>query len=308
MIVEQHALWGEEPSAERPAMYTAYLADRVGAGSRNGRPAIIVCGGGGFTHIAEHEQEPVAFEFLNRGYQAFVLDYVTSETGDVSFPNPEADLACMVATVRANATAWHVDPQKVTVLGFSAGGFICASLATQWHDGPFAGIVGARPEDIRPNAAVLCYPVLDFAYLRAVKTRDPRIDLRVPKTGGKTGRDLLNDFLSMVVGGDATDERLVEVNPTTHVDHRVPPTFVWCAADDQTAPAAQVYPFGAKLAEAGVPHEFHVFAEGGHGLSLANANTLPDEVKDEAAFERRQRAVRPWAELAASFLARHGVA
>ena len=82
MLIEKHALWGEEPMPDKPATYTAYLADEVGEGSRDARPAVIICGGGGFESIAAHECEPVALEFINRGYQAFVLNYVTAETGD----------------------------------------------------------------------------------------------------------------------------------------------------------------------------------------------------------------------------------
>ncbi|MFR7669806.1 MAG: hypothetical protein ACLU0O_02695 [Collinsella sp.] len=108
------------------------------------------------------------------------------------------------------------------IVGFSAGGMICASLATQWKTGSFAGLAGARPEDIRPDAVVLGYPLLDLAYVRDMQTRDPRIDLRVPKTGGKTGRDLLNDYLSMVTGGEATDEHLADICPTTHVSRQMP--------------------------------------------------------------------------------------
>jgi len=193
MIVENHALWGEEPTEEYPATFTYLGAEPLPDKPNGRRPAVIICGGGAFTHIAPHEQDPVAFAFLDRGYQAFVLNYVTSSTGDVSFPHPQADLAKMVATVRANADEWHVDPKRVCVVGFSAGGMICASLATQWKTGPFAALAGARPDDIRPDAVVLGYPLLDFAYVRDMQTRDPRIDLRVPKTGGKTGRDLLND-------------------------------------------------------------------------------------------------------------------
>ena len=142
MIIENHALWGEEPTEDYPATFTYLGAEPLPDKPNGRRPAVIICGGGGFTHIAPHEQDPVAFAFLDRGYQAFVLNYVTSATGDVSFPHPQADLAKMVATVRANADEWHVDPKRVCIVGFSAGGMICASLATQWKTGPFAGLAG----------------------------------------------------------------------------------------------------------------------------------------------------------------------
>ena len=131
-----------------------------------------------------------------------------------------------------------------------------------------------------------------------MQTRDPRIDLRVPKTGGKTGRDLLNDYLSMVTGGEATDEHLADICPTTHVSRQMPPTFVWGVSDDKTAPIAQVYPFAQRMAEEGVACEMHVFDQGGHGLSLGNANTAVDN-------EDKQVAVRPWIRLAFRFLERH---
>lgn len=105
MIVENHALWGEEPTEEYPATFTYLGAEPLPDKPNGRRPAVIICGGGGFTHIAPHEQDPVAFAFLDHGYQAFVLNYVTSGTGDVSFPHPQADLAKMVATVRAMPTS-----------------------------------------------------------------------------------------------------------------------------------------------------------------------------------------------------------
>lgn len=300
MVIETHALWGEEPTEAYPATYTVYLHEELPDTDHAPRPAVVIVGGGGFTHIAPHEQEPVALEFLNRGFQAFVLDYVTSETGDVSYPHPQADLGRLIGMVRQNAQAWNVNPSAVVALGFSAGGFVCAGLATEWKGGPFAALTSMCPEIIRPDAVILGYPVIDFAYLRDQQTRDPRIDLRVPKTGGKTGRDLLNDFLTMVTGGEATDEHLGRICPANNVDRNTPPTFVWCASDDKTAPVAQVYPFTQRLAEEGVPHEMHVFSEGGHGLSVANVLTRVQN-------EERQAAVRPWVELAVAFLARQGI-
>ncbi len=301
MIIEQHALWGDEPTAEKPATYTAYLADALPAAPDARRPAMVVCGGGGFRRIARHEQEPVALAFLDRGYQVFVLDYVTLETGDAGYPSPEVDLAKMMATVRANAAAWRVDPERVACTGFSAGGFICAAVAAGWKSGPFAALAGVRPEEARPDAVVLGYPLLDPIVFRDAQLSDPRIDLRVPKTGGKTGRDLVMEYMNQVMGGVATDEALAAATPANHLDHRMPPTFVWGTADDKTCPIIQVHAFAAALARAGVPHEVHVFDHGHHGLSVANANTRVDDAAE-------QEAVAPWLDLACAFLRRQSVA
>ena len=300
MIIEEHALWGEEPTEEHPATYTAYLADPLTAAPDARRPVMVVCGGGGFDHVVSHEKEPVALAYLNSGYQVFVLEYVTMSTGDVAYPAPEADLARMVATVRANADAWRVDPGRVAVVGFSAGGFVCAALAAGWKTGPFAALASARPEQVRPDAAVLCYPLLDLRVVRDEQLRDPRIDLRVPKTGGKTGRDLVMDYLARVAG-EATEERLAEIAPVNHVDRYMAPTFVWGVADDKTCPIVQVHEFACAMARAGVTHEVHVFDRGGHGLSMANVNTRVDNAAEQAI-------VRPWFDLAAAFLERCGVA
>nr|WP_252894789.1 hypothetical protein [Liquorilactobacillus satsumensis] len=88
-------------------------------------PAIIICGGGGgFVRITSREQEPVAFYFLNQGYQVFVLNYTTKSIGDGSYPTPPLfDLSKMIATVRTRALEWNIDPpHKIAILGFSAGG------------------------------------------------------------------------------------------------------------------------------------------------------------------------------------------
>ena len=119
----------------------------------------------------------MALEFLAYGYQAFVLDYVTKETGDPSFPNPEANLAKMVARVRANAAEWRIDPARVCVVGISAGAFVCASLAAQWKEGLLSAATGEAAASIRPDAVVLGYPLLDLRVTRDEQTRDPRIDL-----------------------------------------------------------------------------------------------------------------------------------
>ncbi len=115
------------------------------------------------------------------------------------------------------------------------------------------------PPQIRPDAIVLGYPLLDPIVYRDEQLSDPRIDLRVPKTGGKTGRDLVMEYMEKVMGCEATDEALAAATPANVLDHRMPPTFVWGTSDDKTCPIVEVYDFAAALARAGVRHEVHVF-------------------------------------------------
>ncbi len=230
----------------------------------------------------------MAFVFLDHGYQAFVLNYVTSGTGDVSFPHPQADLAKMVATVRANADEWHVDPKRVCVVGFSAGGMICASLATQWKTGPFAALAGRIRTTFVPTPwcwAIHCSTLPMCAICRRVTRAST---CACPRRVARQGAICSTTYLSMVTGGEATDEHLTDMCPTTHVSRQMPPTpFVGGVSDDKTAPIAQVYPFAQRMAEEGVACEMHVFDQGGHGLSLGNAaNTAVDN-------EDKQVAVRP---------------
>ena len=276
MIVENHALWGEEPTEDYPATFTYLGAEPLPDKPNGRRPAVIICGGGAFTHIAPHEQDPVAFAFLDHGYQAFVLNYVTSGTGDVSFPHPQADLAKMVATVRANADEWHVDPKRVCVVGFSAGGMICASLATQWKTGPFAALAGARPDDIRPDAVVLGYPLLDFAYVRDMQTRDPRIDLRVPKTGGKTAGRKVKGTIHWVAEKTAlkAEVRLYDYLIETDESGNVPKDFIAALNKDslETIDNALVEP-SVKLTAAGTHYQFLRV-----GYFVVDPDTTPDHL------------------------------
>ena len=241
MIVENHALWGEESTEDYPATFTYLGAEPLPDKPNGRRPAVIICGGGAFTHIAPHEQDPVAFAFLDHGYQAFVLNYVTSSTGDVSFPHPQADLAKMVATVRANADEWHVDPKRVCVVGFSAGGMICASLATQWKTGPFAALAGARPDDIRPDAVVLGYPVI---------------------TSGEFRHD---GSICNLCGDDAALRGTMSLE--NQVSDGLPPFYIWHTVEDAAVPVQNSMLLATALTAHKVPFELHLFAHDGHGTS-----------------------------------------
>lgn len=153
-------LWpGELPYAqehvqeERPVL-TPYLLE---ASEEEQRAAIIVCPGGGYGFRAEHEGPPVA-EWLNRiGISAFVLDYRITPS---KHPAPLEDARQAVRIVRERALEWGIDPSRIGILGFSAGGHLAASASVLFHQGDPGSADPLLRQSSRPDLAVLCYPVI----------------------------------------------------------------------------------------------------------------------------------------------------
>lgn len=222
-------------------------------------PAIIVCPGGGYSHISEGEGLPAILPFLSDGYQAFILTYSINDHS--RYPNPLVDLSIAVRWVRANATRFHIDPNKVVIMGFSAGGNCAAMLATQWHldhwkaqeHGELAenGIADVEQFSNQPNAAILCYATTDlFAFPNLEQSRNRESGI-----------------------GAISVERLPESNPVDHVSEHTCPVFLWHTTGDDTVPAKQSTAFAGKLLDAGVPVELHIYERGVHGLSVASGLT-----------------------------------
>ena len=102
---------------------------------REAFPAVVVCPGGGYESISAHEADPVALDFLAHGCQAFVLTYSIGE--EAKDFRPLKELSETVRRIRENAAQWRVDPEKIAVCGFSAGGHLAAPLGTLWNDPEF---------------------------------------------------------------------------------------------------------------------------------------------------------------------------
>lgn len=294
MIIEEAKLWDEKNQAG----YVKYLlsnSQEIEVDRKH--PAMVVCGGGGFLKISDREREPVAMHFLNLGYQVFVLDYNTKSVGNGSYPKPVFDLAKMILTIRQNADQWNVDPNKIAIIGFSTGGHLCASLATQWQEDYIKEKLGVCSELIKPNAVILCYPLLDYLYQLEKADRDKQFNEFSPSIGMKK-----NDFMQVAieagVGVNATLEQYRKASPYYYITENTPPTFIWHTAKDELIYVGQSLRFAEKLGDNHVPYELHIFESGAHGLSLANSKSTgnPELINEDVAV---------WADLAVRFLNRH---
>lgn len=244
---EFHLLWPEgAPGAvgtdavDKPkiTVYLAPIEKATGA-------AVVVCPGGGYRVVAaDHEGKQVA-EWLNAlGVSAFVLQYRLGER--YRHPAPLQDAQRAIRMVRARAAEWRVDPRRVGILGFSAGGHLASTAATHFDDGQPGAADAVERESSRPDFAVLCYAVISLV--------DP------PAHSGSR-RHLL---------GDPPDPALVELlSNERRVTPRTPPTFLWHTADDAAVPVENSILFFQALRRANVPGELHVFPHGRHGVGLA---------------------------------------
>ena len=244
---EYHLLWpegapgalGTEP-ADRPKI-TLYLAPPEKATGA----AVVVCPGGGYGVVAaDHEGKQVA-EWLNSlGVSAFVLQYRLGSR--YHHPAPLQDAHRALRMVRSGAKAWGVDPARIGILGFSAGGHLASSAATHFDDGDPGAEDPVERVSSRPDFAVLCYPVISLTTVAA-------------HTGSR--RNLL---------GENPDPALVwKMSSELQVTPLTPPTFLFHTDDDPGVPVENSLLFFQAMKRAGVPGELHVFAHGRHGVGLA---------------------------------------
>ena len=206
------------------------------------RPAIVVLPGGAYAITSDREAEPVALRMLAYGYNAFVLHYSCAPS---RWPVALLELAESVRQIRQHADEWHVDPDAIVLMGFSAAGQLGMGLATGWNCDPVFAEHGFKPAEIRPNGLVTGYSVVD------------------------AGRWTHHGSMENLLGDKANDPKWIEkMSMQKHVTHDVPPVFLWHTATDDTVPVQNSLLFAQACIEKGVPCELHIFPHGGHGLSL----------------------------------------
>ena len=204
--------------------------------------AIIVCPGGGYQHLADHEGRPVA-EWLNSiGITAFVLKYRLGPR--YHHPAPLQDAARAIRTVRARAAEWNVDPERIGILGFSAGGHLASTAGTHFDSGkPDAPDLIERVSS-RPNLMILIYPVITMK--------------QQTHAGSKNN----------LLGPNPPPDLVTLLSNEEQVTKETPPAFLVHTSTDTSVPVENSLMFAMALRKAGVPFEFHLYERGPHGFGL----------------------------------------
>ena len=221
----------------------SYIQDNPPEMDNPPRRAILICPGGGYQWTSNRESEPIALQFLARGYNTFVLKYSVAEMAKNL--NPLREIEASIKHIRDNAKPYNIRPDKVFVLGFSAGGHVALSSGT------------LLPKEARPDAMILCYPVVTATC--------------------ETHLGSLHNFCGTE---HPTSEDLELFSLDLHVDENTPPAFIWHTDNDPSVPVQNSKNLASAMKKKGVKHELILFPDGPHGLSLATSETCKNISED----------------------------
>lgn len=203
--------------------------------------AMLLIPGGSYSGIYEGQAEPFAVWLNQQGITVFVLRYRLGSTG-YRYPAQLQDAVRAMQHIRGQAARWKIRPDKLGVMGFSAGGHLVSTLLNHPEDGNLAGAEGLRTA--RPDIAILCYPVISM-------TTRPHETSRKNLIGATPSEDLVRHTSSEL-----------QVRPG------LPPCFVWHTTEDKMVPVDHSLLFAGALLRQGVPCELHLYQKGDHGTGL----------------------------------------
>jgi len=234
-------------------------------GAKTPATAVLVVPGGGYGGLAnDHEGKQIA-QFLNQhGIHAFVLKYRLGPK--YNHPVPWTDATRAMRLIRSRASEWGVDPQKLGIWGFSAGGHLASTVATRFDRGNSNARDPVEKESSRPDFAVLCYPV---------------ISMELPTTHAGSRRNLL--------GPNPDPELAKSLSNQNQVTPQTPPVFLFHTSADTVVLPRNAILFYEACLQNKVPVEMHIFQDGPHGVGLA----------------QKQPQLKVWPDLLLAWLNRH---
>lgn len=235
--------------------------------------AIIVCPGGAYTHLSDHEGRDYALWLNDQGITAFVLKYRLGPAG-YRHPIMLGDAARAVRLVRASAKGWNLDPKRIGIMGSSAGGHLAATLLTHFDAGAPDAADPIDRQSSRPDLGILCYPLITMG-----------------EQGHRGSRESL-------LGKDPSPELIRLLSNELQVTRDTPPCFLYHSVADASVSVENSLAFAGALRRAGVPFDLHIYEKGKHGTGLG---VVPynKSVRDK---------LLPWTRDCAYWLAQRGFA
>ena len=227
---------------------------------RNTGAAVVVFPGGGYQILAMDLEGTEVCDWLNaRGITCVVLKYRVTNVGPYpkSGPYPESPMALedaqrTMGLLRLHAAEWHIDPHKIGVLGFSAGGHMVAAISYQFNKRIYAPVDAADRQSCRPDFAVAIYP--------------GHLSLAASEWDAQQGAKRYH------LPVPAHADRDLTLNPDLHVTSATPPTFLLQNEDDHVDSVNDALAYFIALKNANVPAEMHLYAQGGHAFGLRRTN------------------------------------
>ena len=208
-------------------------------------PVLMICPGGGYGGLAmDHEGHQLAKWANDMGMAGVIVSYRHRGRG-YGHPNPMLDAQRAIRLTRSHAEHWRIDPKRVGMIGFSAGGHLTSTILTHFDLGKADATDPVDRQSCRPDFGILSYAV---------------IALGESYTHGGSQKNLL--------GADAPEELIKSLSNEKQVTSETPPTFLWHTAEDKAVPAENSLRFYSAMVTAGVPGELHVFTKGRHGIGL----------------------------------------
>lgn len=256
-------------------------------------PAILICPGGAYLYVSSREGEPVAKQFYENGYQAFILSYSTPyakikqehpdwcddqfndfdtswlyqhDISNSCYPQPLLETAQAMKLLHDQADSFHLDVDRIGMIGFSAGGHLVSSYGNTWNQSWLKKEIGTT---YAPCYQAICYGVtrLDQQYLNWLKINKPNLSAM---------------YKAVFDTEEPSEEKMFALTPINTVNQDTPPTFVWHTTTDDIVPVEQSLHYVNALHEKGIPWEAHLFEQGLHGLSIAQKETemVEDHVRN----------------------------
>lgn len=239
------------PKTEKTAVAEIFIPDTYEEiGLQKVFPCVVLCPGGAYVFRSQREDEPTVLRFLGAGMAVIKVEYSCGPEGG-HYPTQLLQVSAAIAMVRRNAGKWHIDTEKIVVMGYSAGGHLAATVGTKWQEAFIRETLDMKYGENKVNGMILCYPVItsgEFTHEDSIQFLLGEERYRIPEEREKVS-------LEKMVTGDT------------------PKAFLWHTFEDDLVPVENTLKMADALRKQGIQFELHIYPQGPHGLAICEETT-----------------------------------